>query len=168
MTQPRIVAVAAIALALAGCQKSGEPAVAPTAEESARPESAVPSSDARAKSEPREGATFAQIADDETVRFTGTEPFWGGQVTGPELTYSTPEVPDGTKIPVTRFAGNGGVSWSGTYSGARFALAVTPGECSDGMSDRTYPFVATLEVGGEQRSGCAWTEWRPFSGLANP
>ncbi|MCT2559837.1 hypothetical protein N0B51_12705 [Tsuneonella sp. YG55] len=108
-------------------------------------------------------APFAAIGANETVRFTGTEPFWGGQVVGTALTYSTPEDPDGTDIVVTRFAGRGGLSWSGTYDGARFVLAVTPGECSDGMSDRTYPFVATLEVKGEQRSGCAWTETRSFT-----
>jgi uncharacterized membrane protein len=106
---------------------------------------------------------FAAIGATETVRFTGTEPFWGGQVVGTALTYSTPETPGGTDIVVTRFAGRGGLSWSGMYDGARLVLAVTPGECSDGMSDRTYPFVATLEVKGEQRSGCAWTETRSFT-----
>lgn len=106
---------------------------------------------------------FAAIGAAETVRFTGTEPFWGGQVVGTALTYSTPEIPDGIDIVVTRFAGRGGLSWSGMYDGARLVLAVTAGECSDGMSDRTYPFVATLEVKGEQRSGCAWTQGRSFS-----
>lgn len=107
---------------------------------------------------------FALIGEEETVRFTGTEPFWGGQVTGTTLTYSTPENIDGSAIQVTRFAGRGGVSWSGTHMGARFALALTPGQCSDGMSDRTYPYVATLEVAGEQRSGCAWTQRQPYTG----
>ncbi|MGX7953147.1 COG3650 family protein [Tsuneonella sp. HG249] len=111
---------------------------------------------------------FAGIAPDETVKFVGTEPFWGGQVKGTALTYSHPDNPDGTDFAVSRFAGRGGVSWTGIYEGARFVLAVTPGECSDGMSDRTYPFVATLEVTGEQRSGCAWTERNSFSGPANP
>jgi uncharacterized membrane protein len=109
-----------------------------------------------------DNAPFDLVAESETVRFVGTEPFWGGQVKGTALTYSTPEIPDGTDIAVTRFAGRGGVSWSGTYNGVRFALAVAPGECSDGMSDRTFPFVATLEVDGEQRSGCAWTASKPF------
>ncbi len=108
-------------------------------------------------------APFATIGEDETVRFTGTEPFWGGQVVGTALTYSTPENVDGTDIPVTRFAGRGGVSWTGVYEGARFVLAATPGKCSDGMSDRTYPYVVTLEVTGEQRSGCAWTDTQPFA-----
>lgn len=111
---------------------------------------------------------FAEIGAEEVVRFTGTEPFWGGQVSGSELTFSTPEIPDGTPISVERFAGRGGLSWTGTYEGKRFALAITPGECSDGMSDRTYPLVATLEVNGGQQSGCAWTDRQPFSGLTNP
>ncbi len=114
-------------------------------------------------------APFAMIGEGETVKFTGTEPFWGGQVVGTALTYSTPENSEGTDIPVTRFAGRGGVSWTGVYDGARFVLAATPGQCSDGMSDRTYPYVVTLEVKGEQRSGCAWTDKQPFtmpSGMA--
>ena len=76
---------------------------------------------------------FAAIGENETVKFTGTEPFWGGEVAGSSLTYSTPENIDGTEVPVTRFAGRGGVSWSGMYDGARFVLAVTPGSCSDGL-----------------------------------
>ncbi len=106
---------------------------------------------------------FAGTGQDEIVHFTGTEPFWGGQVAGTALTYSTPENPDGTDIVVSRFAGRGGLSWSGLYEGKRFALAVTQGNCSDGMSDRTYPFVVTLEVSGEQRRGCAWTDQQSFT-----
>lgn len=111
---------------------------------------------------------YAAIAADETIRFTGTEPFWGGEVTGERLTYTTPEDPDGTTIAVERFAGNSGLGFSGTLAGARFDMTVTEGACSDGMSDRTYPLTATLQVGEEQRQGCAWTEARPFTGPANP
>ena len=151
-------------LALAACdaaEQSTTPAEA-TATDARRTPEPINSEDAN------ETAAFSGIAASETVHFTGTEPFWGGRVAASALTYSTPEVPDGTDIAVARFAGKGGVSWNGTYSGARFVLAVTPGDCSDGMSDRSYPFVATLEVAGEQRSGCAWTDRQPFSGPANP
>ncbi len=99
----------------------------------------------------------------ETVHLTGTEPFWGGQVAGATLTYSTPDSPDGVPITVERFAGRAGVSWSGTFEDKPFRLAVTEGQCSDGMSDRTYPFTATLIVQAEQRQGCAWTERRGFT-----
>jgi len=154
-------------LALAACNNAPEPLDQPATAETGEPTagnaavattvgSAVPgdTSDMRA---------FDGIRADEGVRFTGTEPFWGGRVSGTELTYSTPENPDGSPIAVTRFAGRGGVSWSGTWQGQPFRLAVTEGQCSDGMSDRTYPFTATLAVAGEQRQGCAWTERRSFT-----
>lgn len=111
-----------------------------------------------------ENQGFTAIRPEETVHFTGTEPFWGGQVSFTSLAYSTPETPDGASIEVARFSGRGGVSWSGQYKGAPFSLAVTPGNCSDGMSDRSYSYVATLEVQGEQREGCAWTDRQPFTG----
>ncbi|WP_236781574.1 COG3650 family protein [Aurantiacibacter gangjinensis] len=105
-----------------------------------------------------ETAAYAGVAEDEVLRFGGNEPFWGGQVVGSELTYTTPENIDGTTIIVTRFAGRGGLGFNGTLEGRSFDLAITPGECSDTMSDRTYPFVATLQLGNEQRNGCAWRE----------
>ena len=111
---------------------------------------------------------YSGIGENETVRFTGTEPFWGGEVSGETLTYTTPENIDGTQIAVERFAGRNGLSFSGTLDGADFVMAVTPGECSDGMSDRTYPFTVTLEVRGEQRQGCAWTDAQSFTGPEHP
>lgn len=119
---------------------------------------------------PETGATqaWSGIGEGETVHFTGTEPFWGGQVSGGSLTYSTPENIEGATFPVERFAGNNGVSFSGTLDARAFDLMVTPGECSDGMSDRTYPFHATLKLDEEIRRGCAWTDRRPFAGPRNP
>ena len=106
---------------------------------------------------------YAGIAEDERLRFTGTEPFWGGEVSGGTLIYSTPEEQDGTAIEVERFAGRGGVSWTGTHQGEPFVLAAAEAPCSDGMSDRTYPFTVTLQLGSETRGGCGWTEARPFT-----
>jgi uncharacterized membrane protein len=113
-------------------------------------------------------APYAGIATGETIRFTGTEPFWSGVVSGQTLTYSTPDNIEGTTIQVERFAGRNGLSLSGELAGSAFDMAITPGECSDGMSERAYPFTATLEVGGEQRRGCAWTDSKPFSGPEHP
>lgn len=105
---------------------------------------------------------FAGIGAEETLRFTGTEPFWGGEVSGGRLVYTTPEQPAGEAIAVERFAGRGGLSFSGTLAGRAFDMAVTQGECSDGMSDRTYPFAVTLRLGEETRQGCGWTEAAPY------
>ncbi|MXP45618.1 COG3650 family protein [Allopontixanthobacter sediminis] len=111
---------------------------------------------------------FDGIAKDEVIRFTGTEPFWGGQVEGTMLTYSTPENIDGETIAIKRFAGNHGLGLSGKLGEAAFDMTVTPGECSDGMSDRVYPFTVTLSIDGEMREGCGWTDREPFSGPENP
>jgi uncharacterized membrane protein len=147
---------AATALALAACAPGGDSDDgAPTGHANGAAADVAPTASGQSN------RPFSRIASEEIVHFTGTEPFWGGHVAFARLTYSTPEHPDGTTIAVDRFAGRGGVSWSGTYQGAPFSLAVTPGKCSDGMSDRRYPYVATLVVAGEQRNGCAWTEADP-------
>lgn len=111
---------------------------------------------------------FSDIGEEETVEFTGTEPFWGGSVTGTQLTYTTPENIDGTTIAVKRFTGQGGLGYSGQLDGAAFDMTITPGACSDGMSDRTYPYTVTLRIADDMRRGCAWTEADPFEGPENP
>lgn len=111
---------------------------------------------------------FDAIGPGETIRLTGTEPFWGGKVANGQLIYSTPENQAGETIAVKRFAGNSGLGFSGTRQGQPIDLTVTRGSCSDGMSERTYPFTATLRLGGEQRSGCAWTDRTPFTGPETP
>ena len=152
-----LFAALASAVALAACH-GGQPA--PSATQGAGT-GAIAAPEDRADTRPYNG-----IAVDETVHFTGTEPFWGGQVAGTLLTYSTPDKPDGDAITVKRFAGRAGVSWSGIFKDQPFTLAVTEGKCSDGMSDRTYPFTATLMVEGQQRDGCAWSDKRGATGGA--
>jgi uncharacterized membrane protein len=152
---------AAFAL-LSACQSdaSDAPASGDTAAE-APADAAVPGNT-------DETAPYSEIAEDEVLRFLGNEPFWGGEVSGKTLTYKTPEDQDGTVIAVERFAGRGGIAFSGLLDGADFEMTVTPLECSDGMSDRTYPFTVTLEIGEDQRNGCAWSEQHPFEGPQNP
>ena len=118
--------------------------------------------------EESEVGAFDGIAESETIRLTGTEPFWGGEIADGTMTYTTPDNPAGAEVPVERFAGFNGLAFSGEMDGRNFDLTITPTECSDGMSDRTYPYAATLMVDGEQRSGCAWTEAQPFTGPENP
>lgn len=90
------------------------------------------------------------------LRAVGTEPFWGARIEGRCVTYSHPEDQKGTRV-WTRYApGPDGGIWTGALGGRRFELRTRahPG-CSDGMSDKTYPFAVDLVVGGERRSGCA-------------
>lgn len=147
MKAPPLCCAAAVVLALSACN-SGEGAGTPGDRSDNRP--------------------YAGIAPDELLHFTGTEPFWGGEVAGGTLTYTTPENPEGWTIRVDRFAGRNGVSFTGTLEGKGLAAAVSPGECSDGMSDRVYPFNITLRIGEELRNGCAWSDVHPFTGPPHP
>lgn len=156
----RTTGLAALTLALAACA-GGEGDEATTGDSAGAAESDGRPAAGEAPGDTEDRRAFSEIGPDETVHFTGTEPFWGGQASGKTLTYSTPENIDGTQIAVERFAGRGGLSYSGQYQGAPFDMAITPGQCSDGMSDRTYPYTVTLSVKGEQRQGCAWTEDNP-------
>ncbi|WP_395328622.1 hypothetical protein WBP06_13450 [Novosphingobium sp. BL-8H] len=104
---------------------------------------------------------WGEIAVAERIRVTGTEPYWNAEVRDGLITYRTPERPAGDQATVTRFAGRGGVSFSGTLGGHEFTLAIGPGPCSDGMSDRHYPYNALLKIGGEVRKGCGWSDRRP-------
>ena len=136
------LSLVALALATAACQSGGE----------------------------NDGGTkpFDGISTDETIRFTGTEPFWGGETRDGSLTYTTPENPDGTTFAVSRFSGNSGLGLSGKLGGEAFDMTVTIGACSDGMSDREYPFTVTLRIGENTRFGCAWTTAHPYTGPENP
>jgi uncharacterized membrane protein len=144
-------------LLLAACQPGGSGGEAPAGQAGG---ATIPDADST--------EAYAGIGADEAIRLIGTEPFWGGQVRGTTLTYTTPENPEGSTIAVERFAGRGGVSFSGALDGAALAMTVTALECSDGMSDRTYPFTVTLKIGDDQRTGCGWSEQHPFEGPEAP
>ena len=147
-----VLALSAASLTLAGCQQSGAEA----------------GGQATSSASDRSTEPYAGVNEGETIRFTGTEPFWGGEVTGDELRYTTPENQEGAVIAVERFAGNNGVAYSGVLNGSAFDMTVTPGQCSDGMSDRMYPFTVTLKIADETRGGCAWTDRMRFTGPENP
>ena len=124
--------------------------------------------DATSRTDGSKATNYTGVGADEVLRFTGTEPFWGGEVTGTTLTYTTPEAPQGTTATVRRFTGNNGLAFSGTLAGKPFDMAVTESACSDGMSDRTYPLSVTLKIGAETRQGCGWTDKRGFTGPEKP
>ena len=139
----RFTAICAASLALAACSAAH---------------------DASLPGDSEDDQPLATIGADEVVYLTGTEPFWGGQIAGELLTYTTPENQAGQRLAVTRFAGRGGLSFSGQADGDNIDIAITPAPCSDGMSDRTYPYNVTLQWGVEQRTGCGWTDAQPHSG----
>lgn len=114
----------------------------------------------------RDSKPFDGIAEDVSIDVGGTEPFWALKITpfetGYEARYSAPELLEGATFPVSRFAGNNGLSFSGNWDGAPVTLALTPGDCSDHMSDRIFPYTATLQLDEVTLLGCAHTDSEPF------
>ena len=150
-----LILSAGVALVAACSDPSDSVAVAtPGPEASATPAVAVKSIAPVAVPVPAATAVPVSLVP-AAFRALGTEPFWSASVAGTKLSYTTPEDQQGKSIAVTRSDGATRATLSGILAGAKLALEVTPGKCSDGMSDRVYPFTATLTIGGETRHGCA-------------
>lgn len=119
------------------------------------------------------GAVYDGVSSDASISLLGNEPFWGIDI-GPESAgqhaarFTSPENIDGSAFTLTRFAGNNGLGFSGELDGKKVQVAITPGECSDQMSDRSYPFVVTVALGEAVLRGCAYTSEAPFTGPEEP
>lgn len=115
-----------------------------------------------------QGKTFNAVTPEDAVTLSGTEPFWTLAIAAGEGVWTTPDNQPGTRFAVQRFAGNNGLGFSGELDGRALTATLTPGACSDGMSDRRFPFVATIALGGETFKGCGYTTRQPFTGEEAP
>ncbi|MFU7529528.1 COG3650 family protein [Qipengyuania sp. ASV99] len=115
---------------------------------------------------------FDAISPSASIRLIGTEPFWGLEIEPTHeayiARYSSPDNANGTEFRVARFAGNNGIGFSGELDGDLAQVALTPGQCSDGMSDRSYPYTATVAIGDMTLYGCGYTSDEPFRGERAP
>lgn len=133
--------LAPLALALSACD--------PRAADS--PGAATPPADAPAQSR--------SAAFDGDFRLIGTEPFWGLDIEGDQLALTRPDAPDlVAPRPAPVMDGPSAVWTSGSLT-----VTLTPEACSDGMSDRTYAYTATVKAGDVSLSGCGDAEAGPGS-----
>lgn len=94
-------------------------------------------------------------------RALGTEPFWAIHVTDDRLRYMTPEDQEGQSVPFVREQTvRDELTLSATLNDLPLVVTLRAGTCSDGMSDRIYPYAVTLRFGDESRQGCG----RPTDG----
>lgn len=83
----------------------------------------------------------------------GTEPFWSLQARPGRLLFQ--RMGEGAK-PMAGAGPAPGLDGAIVWDGADLKLEVRPGECSDGMSDRVFPYAATVTLAaGEVLKGCA-------------
>ena len=110
----------------------------------------------KAPAAPIEARTLAGVDLDQPLRVLGTEPFWAVEITPAGLTYSGVGRPE-QKAANPGPALQGTVATWTTETEAKTPLVVTltATDCSDGMSDRTYPLTARVEIGTETLTGCA-------------
>ena len=90
----------------------------------------------------------------QIFRAFGTEPFWNVNVEGDTMTWTTPEDQVGVVMKGLRRSLDGGVEISGSHAGKAFVLAVTAGDCNDGMSDNRYALVSAFRYGEIDYKGC--------------
>ncbi|HRN62494.1 MAG TPA: MliC family protein [Luteimonas sp.] len=90
-------------------------------------------------------------------RGLGTEPFWSLEVDGGPVPQMRLDLAMGErKLVVAQAAAlDDGKGYAGTADdGSAVSLRITDGDCSDGMSDQTYPASIALDVGTETFNGC--------------
>ena len=142
-------AIASLSLLLVACQPSQPPA-----------DPAPPAAVVAPATPAAETPSAKRVPGQENVeplrifRAFGTEPFWGVNVEGTRLTYTTPENQAGVVMEGTRKTLADGVEISGQHDGKPFVLTVGNGTCSDGMSDNTYSMVSTFRYGDIDYKGC--------------
>lgn len=85
----------------------------------------------------------------------GTEPFWAIKVRAGGVTLTRPDHPDVTTVNTgPRIDGEQGV-FDATAGETRLVVRLTPGDCTDGMSDRHYGYHAEVWIDRETLRGCA-------------
>jgi uncharacterized membrane protein len=94
----------------------------------------------------------------QPLRARGTEPFWAVELTGSELVYNGLDRPE-QRAPQNQPVVQGTMAmWeSTTGAGNPIKVTLTATDCSDGMSDLSYPLTAMVEISGETLMGCAAT-----------
>jgi len=144
-----ILVAAAAALALTACN--------PAPGGSEPPAEPAPPTDPAPPAEPQK-PEINGIDLTEDLRAVGTEPFWAMEITDAGFKFSGVDIPEQT-APATGPAMAGAeATWSGTSAdNVAMKVVLTSGPCSDGMSDRTYPLNAKVDVGGQSYTGCAAT-----------
>jgi uncharacterized membrane protein len=93
---------------------------------------------------------------DTLLRLVGTEPFWGGILSATSFHFQSPEEQLPLAIESTETAAGRPADYVRLFQlkGGNWLL-IRQGDCSDGMSDQSYPYQATLWLQGRLYEGCA-------------
>ena len=104
------------------------------------------------------------------IRALGTEPFWAFDIDSASLRFTTPDNQEGIHFPpVAQTVDADTMVWAGATERAAFVVRIWREQCSDGMSDRVYPYAARVRVDTTTYRGCADARARisPGEGRSN-
>jgi len=102
-------------------------------------------------------AILAGVDLGQPVQALGTEPFWSVEITPSTLTYSSPEGPPRSGPNSGPVVQGTTAVYASTLDDQPIEVTLIATECSDGMSDRTYPLTAMVKLGETTLNGCAAT-----------
>ena len=94
----------------------------------------------------------------------GTEPFWNITLAGNRLTYRDAETTGESVADVARREKRGQLIVEGRAGDTRLLATFSVADCSDGMSDRRYPYSLTLTFGYRTLRVCAYPPDMMFTG----
>jgi uncharacterized membrane protein len=124
-----------------------EPDPAPAAKPPAEKAPAMPPKASLPATPPKAEADYRS-----DLNLTGTEPFWGVQIRKDRITLTRPDHPDiSTRNPGVEISGE-----TASWNAGEMTITLKPARCSDGMSDREYPYGAQVKVGNEVLKGCGY------------
>lgn len=115
-----------------------------------------PQSAPKSEPQPPPTRTLGGVDLTEPVRALGTEPGWVLNLNATEMVFEGMDrTMQQARRPEPLVHGTTATYTTATNTGYPMVLTLIATDCSDGMSDRTYPLVARLELGPETLTGCA-------------
>ncbi|MBX3476955.1 MAG: hypothetical protein KF910_05075 [Brevundimonas sp.] len=137
--RPTLASSLAVLTLLAGAsactQEAAEPAAGPAA--------------------PAQAAVLDGVDLTQPLRALGTEPFWSVDIGPDGVRYAGVDRPERTAPNPGPVMTGTVATWTTEAQGEALEITLIATECSDGMSDRTYPLTARVKVGEETLQGCA-------------
>lgn len=136
----------ALGLCVAACEPRGS-----------RPAPNAPASHADAPTNPGEPASAPAVSGPDwfaPIDLTGTEPFWAMKIRRDGLALEGVDRPKLVAPNPGPASSQTRATWDAPVAGGALKVALEALNCSDGMSDRTYPYTATVVIGDETLKGC--------------
>lgn len=109
-----------------------------------------------ADSAPAPASSAETLVATQAWRALGTEPFWALDIDSTGLRFRTPDDTIGIRWPPLKpLLTVDTLRWIRENEGTAIDASIWPTRCSDGMSDRVWPYTAMVRIDSTSYRGCA-------------